>query len=190
MTKDYKNRARAGHRKKKKTKIALWKWLMVAVLIGFFVSFLVFLRNQDRTLEHKIKTPVPAKSKAKTKANKQSPILSSQPKFDFYNILPDQEIVIPESEIKIRKREEKLGKSKPGHYVIQAGSFRKYSQADTLKAQLALIGIESKIEIAKNNSTTWNRVKIGPFAKLSAVDTIRSKLRAHNIDTIIISAKK
>ncbi len=188
MTKDYKHRARSGNRKKKKNKIALWKWLLAAVLIGSFVSFLIFLRNQDRT-EHKIKTSIPAKSKAKTKAKKHIPVSTAKPKFDFYNILPEQEIVIPESEIKIRKREEKLGKAKPSHYVIQAGSFRKHSQADKLKAQLALIGVESKIEIAKNDSTTWNRVKIGPFSKLSVVDTIRIKLRENNIDTIIISTK-
>lgn len=187
MTRDYKHRARSGNRKTK-NKIALWKWLLAAILVGSFVSFLLFLRNQDKTQEQLVKTPIAAKSKSKSQKNTQATI--AHPKFDFYNILPEQEIVIPESEIKTRKREEQLGRAKPERYVIQAGSFRKHNQADKLKARLALLGIESKIETARSDSTVWNRVKIGPFTNLSKVDSIRSRLRKNNIDTIVVSLKK
>lgn len=189
MARDYKHRTYTRRSTKRQPNAALWKWLLAATLTGLFIAFLVFLGNEDRAKKHTstaLPTPAPGKKEPKKKA---IPTKFVKPEFDFYTILPEQEVIIPEAEIKTRRREEKFGKGKPGHYVIQAGSFRKLYEADKLKAQLALLGIAAKIESAKIGTTIWNRVKIGPYSNLTKIDSIRKRLKQNKIDTVVISAK-
>jgi len=93
--------------------------------------------------------------------------------------------VVPEYEIKTRTREERVGKAKEAHYVMQAGSFKTFKEADRLRAKLALMGIESKVEKAKVGSVNWYRVKMGPYAQTDSVNAIRARLRQNGIDVII-----
>lgn len=47
---------------------------------------------------------------------------------------------------------------------MQVGSFASNSEADELKARLAIIGIESEIvKVALPDGTLWHRVRIGPI---------------------------
>ena len=69
--------------------------------------------------------------------------------------------------------------------MMQAGSFRNNKDADRLKAKLALMGVESKIELAKIGDVNWYRVKIGPFLSMSAVETVRQRLRKNFIDAVV-----
>ena len=189
MPRDYKHRTYTRRRTKRQPNVAPWKWLLAATLTGLFIAFLVFLANEDRAQKHTTKalrTPAPQKKENKRKA---IPTKFVEPEFDFYTILPEQEVIIPEAEIKTRRREEKFGRAKPGHYVMQVGSFRKLYEADKLKAQLALLGIEANIESAKIGAAIWNRVKVGPYSSLSKIDSIRDRLRQNKIDAVVISAK-
>ena len=70
---------------------------------------------------------------------------------------------MPEYEIKTRTREERVGKAKETKYIMQAGSFKVFKEADELRAKLALMGIESKVEKAKVGSVTWKPGKNGPL---------------------------
>jgi cell division protein FtsN len=127
-----------------------------------------------------VKKPAPTSTK---------PIESTSPRFDFYQILPEMEIVIPEHEIEERRRLEGTGKSKPGTFIIQAGSFRKARQADTLKARLALLGIVSVVETVNQKGSIWHRVKSGPYTSFRKVDKIQNRLHHNNIDSIAIKLK-
>lgn len=197
MVRDYKKRAPKRYHSKQKEGVAGWKWLLAAVLVFGFGSFLYFLKDGSKapeTGETHLALPDPAKLKAeksikleKPKAKpKQGSKAESKPKFDFYTILPEKEVVVPEHEIKTRVREEHVGKAKTKRYMMQAGSFRDRKEADSLKAQLALMGIESKIEKAVVGDTTWNRVKIGPISQMASVNSIRSRLRANHIDVVVM----
>jgi cell division protein FtsN len=188
MTKDYKNRTsrKAHHRS---NGISIWRWLIAAALVGLLVAFLIFLRTPDQPAVETLAIPAPKKEANTTPVKKTSEPSPEKPRFEFYTILPELEVEIPETEIKMRKSEEKRGKVKPGSYVLQVGSFRKFSDADRLKAELAMLGIESNIESAKLDEITWNRVKIGPFTSMTAVDVVRKRLRQQHIDAIVMSAK-
>ncbi len=183
MPKDYKHRATS--RRKQNTKLPLWRYFSIAVLLGLFVIFLSILRDT--------KTPVTAKDKSTSVQTENSVVTKPREKkksrFEFYTLLPKQEVEVPESEIKTRKREEELGKARPGIYELQVGSFRNFAQADKLKAQLAFLGITSKIETAKIGTASWNRVKLGPYSSMSKADAVREKLRTDNIDSVVISKK-
>ncbi len=205
MARDYKHRVRSRYNVRQKQSVSWWKWLLAAVLILFFGGFLYFLKSgaptPPDTDEQRRKTlplpkpgtlkPVarPAKEKDKAAvAAKETGKNAEQesPKFDFYTILPEKEVVVPDHEIKTRTREERVGKAKNTQYIIQAGSFRNYKDADRMKAQLALMGIESKIEKATVGNAIWNRIKIGPFTKMSSVDDVRSRLRQNKIDVVVM----
>jgi len=73
-----------------------------------------------------------------------------------------------------------------GTYILQAGSFSTYSDADRRRAQLALQGIESTIQRVAIDNKTYHRVRIGPISDLDELNMLRSRLRAANIDVLRI----
>ena len=195
MSRDYKPRTQnkyAGQRRKKPG-IVLWRWMLITAIIIAFAVFLAYLWNSGSQ-------PINPQQISKTSPNKagsetavvakegQKPEVKPGPKipqFDFYTILPEKEVVVPEYEIKTRTREARVGKAKETHYVMQAGSFKTFKEADQLRAKLASMGIESKVQKAKVGSVNWYRVKMGPYAQTDSVNTIRARLRQKNIDVII-----
>jgi len=135
VSKDYKNRLRKP--------IPGWWWLVTGLLIGGFIVFLSNLQDSDEASTNKQRLPQQDVRIVKKITNPAiKPLSDSKPRFDFYQILPSLEVVIPEHEIEERRRLEGTGRSKPGTFIIQVGSFRTPQQADTLKARLALLGIE------------------------------------------------
>jgi len=193
MPRDYKDRA--GKAKKKpqpQTAVVWWKWLLIALLIALFVAFLVFLRSSSPETEKpkkRLATLSVAKQVKKIAKPKHQNKQPEEPRFDFYTILPETEIEVPDYEINTRSREERVGKAKASKYILQAGSFRNFVEADKLRARLALIGIESRVEKAKVGSVVWNRVKMGPYSRSSSVSLIKKRLKNNGIDAIVTEVK-
>jgi cell division protein FtsN len=203
MTRDYKpriqerkaqGRSAAARRQHfgRDNSIGLWRWILITALIIASVVFLVYLSTGTGSKQ------IPQTSQAidgKARAEKTATLMEEKkpeikpgpksPQFDFYTILPEKEVVVPEYEIKTRTREEQVGKAKSTHYIMQAGSFKSFKEADQLRARLALMGIESKVQKAKVGSVNWYRVKMGPFTQTASVNSIRSRLRQNGIDVII-----
>jgi cell division protein FtsN len=186
MARDYKHRAT---RKPARKPIPGWWWLITGIAVGCFVAFLASLDTQTASDNQVILKPAPKSQDVRTVKKAETKPLPSPPKprFDFYTILPDMEVIIPEHEIEERRRLENTGKGKPGNYLIQIGSFRKLSEADRLKAQLALLGVESEIEKVTIKGAIWYRVKSGPYGNFRAVDKIRNRLHNNQIDSIVIN---
>ncbi|TAK63522.1 SPOR domain-containing protein [Methylobacter sp.] len=192
MAKDYKHRTQnkntSSYRQNSKS-VGLWRWMLITALIISFVVFLVYLASSGS----KQVTPqqvVPVKPEAakveepvQEKKPEPGPVL---PQFDFYTILPEKEVIVPDYEINTRTREERVGQAKTASYILQAGSFKDFKDADSLRAKLALMGIESKVEKAKVGSVVWNRVKMGPYTQMTSVSTIRGRLRENGIDVIVM----
>lgn len=186
MARDYKHRAT---RKPSRKPIPGWWWLITGLVVGCFVAFLTTLETNPSDPSQVIRKPAPKMQDARavTKTEPKTLPAPPKPRFDFYTILPEMEVVIPEHEIEERRRLEYTGKGKPGNYLIQIGSFRKLSEADRLKAQLALLGVESTIEKVTIKGTIWHRVKSGPYGNFRAVDKIRNRLHNNQIDSIVIN---
>ncbi|MFW5444393.1 MAG: SPOR domain-containing protein [Methylococcaceae bacterium] len=193
MARDYKYRANQNRKKTQQTTVAWWKWALSALLIALFVYFLMFLRNSTPEVKQVqqtksisiVKKPKKTKQTLPKRQNKKP----EEPRFDFYTILPETEIVVPDYEINIRSREERLGKRKASKYIMQAGSFRNFAEADKLRARLALMGIESRVEKANIGAAVWNRVKLGPYTRSSSVSVIKKRLRNNGIDVIVTEVK-
>jgi cell division protein FtsN len=188
-----------------------WRWLLVAALIVGFVMALNAIgrivpeliagkpEEEKPPAEDKLKQevatkpPIPAepeKKEAEKLAAEQAPAEPEEPRYDFYTILPQAEVVVPDYEIKTRVREELVGKTKASKYVMQAGSFRESAEADRHKAKLALLGIESRVEKAKVGNVIWHRVKIGPYDNPSSVSTIKELLQKNGIGVIVTESGK
>ena len=76
--------------------------------------------------------------------------------------------------------------ARAGSYVLQVGSYRKFEEADRVRAQLALQGIESKVQRVSVDSDTWHRVRIGPISDLKTLDRVRQRLREAEMDVLVI----
>lgn len=107
-------------------------------------------------------------------------------RFDFYEMLPNFEVIIPEQEPDVAADIEPRAVVDPGIYVLQAGSFTSYADADRRRAELALQGIESNIQRVTIDDKTYHRVRIGPIDDLNELNILRSRLRAARIDVLRI----
>lgn len=174
--------------------VPLWRWGLVIILVGLFVYFLYSLFQMPvpeqptrltKPLARQTSTPA-----AKNKSVKK-PVVQDDIQYDFYTLLPEAEFVIPGHEVKTRKREELVGKTKLGvQYFVQVGAFRNHMDADRLKVKLIMMGFLPKIEKAVIGSTTWYRVKMGPYNKLTSVDAIQSRLKTNKIEALVLEVKK
>jgi cell division protein FtsN len=169
--------------------------MIAGLLIGSFVSFLMYLKigGQGAGSEPSatVSMSVPEQRAPQPPAPKAEPIPPPpKPRFEFYRVLPRMEVVVPEAEIKGRPKQGVKQVEEPGTYLLQAGSFRSFEQADRLKAQLALLGLETTIQSAAINAQeTWHRVRVGPFHDLDDLHEVRVQLKEHGIDAILIRVK-
>lgn len=166
----------------------------MGLIVGLFVAFLVFLQMRPQQPESQvIPLEKPAESDTReVRKVKQKPIPPPpKPRFDFYNLLPEMEVIVPEQEIKgTPSREGVKQVKKPGTYLLQAGSFRSRQQADQLRAKLALLGLETSIQsVSVNSKQAWHRVRVGPFNNLRDLNAARSLLKKNGVDAILIRLK-
>lgn len=198
MPRDYKHRTSAPRRRRGKRKSPPgWLWLLAGLGIGLFVAFLFYLQQKpgtpaQATAQHSQPVEVPAKGQDAREVRKPAakivpPPPPAKPRFDFYTILPEMEVPVPEDEITGKAREGVPQVEAPGTYLLQAGSFRTHEQADQLKAKLALLGLQAEIQtVTINNQETWHRVRVGPFTDLTALNTARARLKENNLDAILL----
>jgi cell division protein FtsN len=109
----------------------------------------------------------------------------NEPRFDFYEILPQFEVVVPE-EKPTRPVARTQPVEEPGSYVLQAGSFNALADADRLKARIALLGIESRIQRVEIDDNVFHRVRIGPISNLDQLNRVRRQLRDAQLETMLI----
>lgn len=160
-----------------------WAWALAGLALGLFVAFLVYL-NENRP-------PAPASTAANQRSTAPKPAApdgdQQRPRFDFYTILPEQEVVVPENPQEDERAAQERGQAQ---YLLQAGSFRTLEQADTLRARLALLGVEASIETVRmKEGDTWHRVRVGPFNSVRAIAKIQERLRRQEIQTLRVKIK-
>ena len=113
--------------------------------------------------------------------------------YDFFTVLPEIEVVVPGREIEQRARQaEATPDAAPpaagnGPYLLQVGSFRSQDDAESLRAQLALLGLSARIQTVTVDNSTWHRVRVGPFADARATDEARRRLQANGLESMVLS---
>jgi cell division protein FtsN len=113
--------------------------------------------------------------------------VKEEPRFDFYEILPQYEVLVPEEvETVARPVAPSAPVAAPGSYVLQTGSFRSHADADRMQASLALLGVESGIQKVAIGDGEFHRVRIGPVSNLDELNRIRTVLRQAGIESLMM----
>jgi cell division protein FtsN len=183
MPRDYKQRRRT-----RKQPTPGWVWLLTGLTIGLCVALFVHLRHTTS-----LPTAEPVATRAAKPASQQAEEtaeLEPAPEsgFDFYTMLPGLEVVVPEEDMRPRGTGNATPAPQlaPGRYWIQAGSFRRYQDADRRKAELALLGFPSGIQAVTLDGQTWHRVRIGPLPDAAQAETTRRRLADSGIGALAV----
>ena len=118
-------------------------------------------------------------------ATRKPPAPEATNRFEFYDMLEDAEVKVPVQANPVRPAAPPPI-SRPGTYVIQAGAFPNFADADRVKARLALLGVASLIQTAEANGSVFHRVRIGPIENLNEINRLRTRLRQNGIEYQVI----
>ncbi len=117
-----------------------------------------------------------SKSAAAKKQSQKKPaakIEAEKPKLEFYSVLPG-DTTAPKN-------------TGTGPFVLQAGSFSEFRDADRQKARLALMGLEARIEaVSADEGGARYRVRLGPYHTKKDLDAARAKLDKKGIEATLI----
>lgn len=165
-----------------------WVWMTFGLAIGLSVALAIYMKDFSRDESPQPVAARQAEPRSFVDDNGESEQKAEAPqrRFDFYDVLPEFEVVIPEQEPDVTKDTEPRAVAEPGEYILQAGSFTRYEDADRRRAELAMQGIESRIQRVAIDDRTYHRVRIGPIDDLEELNVLRSRLRQANIDVLRI----
>lgn len=166
-----------------------WVWMLIGLVIGLGIAAVLYLQGADRSPDLSALFGEPA---GETVAPTPSPVerdpvpRDDEPRFRYYELLPEDEIRVPES-----------GRDAPAPtvppatspregepVVLQTGSFRRFAQADEMKARLTLLGLDPQVHEVELQGETWYRVYLGPFSDEDRVRQALERLRTENIEAL------
>ena len=187
-------------------------WFLVGALVGAAVTWASI--GRDPTAEQ-VRATVGRTVGHPIGIGESAP--APKPKFEFYTLLPEMEVVVPDEEFDkpqpvpsepaaedgaAGSRESQATDAEPeqaaepapdsGHYVLQVASFRSMKEAEGLRAKLALLGFEPVVQsVAVNSDENWFRVRIGPYTDRDSLEGARIRLRADGYDNpLVVLVKK
>ncbi|MFZ1392074.1 MAG: SPOR domain-containing protein [Dokdonella sp.] len=174
-----------------------WIWLGVGVLLGLIVA-MVFLGSDWAPMLRKKTGPQP-NPEAVAPRETDPPLVEAKDKprknYDFYSVLPEMEVVIPDAEISAKARAEAAQApansatppvSVDARYLLQVGSYPSAKAADEVKAKLAILGFVAQVYPVTINGKTWNRVRLGPYASASDLETAKASLSDNGFNAIAL----
>jgi cell division protein FtsN len=194
-----------------------WVWMLIGVALGVLALAAWQLRDRWNPKDGFLPTPDPdAHAPAQTSEDPiaPAPVERPKPKYDFYVLLEEAEVVIPDADLAEQAEAEArraaaaeaaaaaaaaspAGTSPTppitpidpvtappavGSYVLQAGAFRSESDAEALKARIALTGEVARVEPADIKGNRVFRVRMGPYASAGTLSAAKQALVAHGID--------
>lgn len=201
--------------KKQPAGIPLWVWVFSGLCLTFVVAAGVYIfgRPVDRQAIEISGVPAVDEPMAGGKEEQAEPEQPTIPgaRFDFYQMLPNSGDMISRGahtgdtgggasasapEPTPAPEPEPAPETQPspvptvhaaGRYVIQAGSFLEYSDANQREARLALLGIRAKIHKATlADGRTVFRVRTLPTTSLEALNDTLQTLNENNIGTLVV----
>lgn len=245
MTKDYAKRPRrtatrnSRHQPTRK-QLPGWLWMIGGILVGTLVMSVVNHGGSPRPVSVAEESPLP-------EINDDTP----KPRFDFYTLLKESEVIVPDEPIapatpvevplpsvepdsdtatavaardtpqpatsqpvpdtaarsaepaplpadtKPATEPEKVVTSAPQPvppsevYLLQAGSFKSATDADTLRAKLLMLNMQARVETVNlKPGETWHRVQVGPFSNTQSLADARNTLQQNGIASIQVQKKR
>jgi cell division protein FtsN len=200
MNRDYKNSGTAASSGRGSP---MWVGILIGLLVGLCIALGValyinkganpFLQQKQKSAEKATEKSVePQKEAPETSktvasaADKHTRNSEGKPRFDFYKILPGTEEAVTDKEFK---------RAAPAAtkevYFLQVAAFQSPSDADNLKARLALAGIEAQIQTATlPDGQVWHRVRVGPFLNQDELGKSRAALKQNRMEANLIKVRE
>jgi cell division protein FtsN len=194
MSKDYKP---ATQKNSSSRGSPFFTGLLIGLLlgVGLSVSLTMYLKGADSPFADKKanKSNIEANATKATKSKiteknvlpqTENADATAKPdnKYDFYTILPETESTVTEQEIKNNTQT-----VKKDNYFLQVGAFPDETDADNMKAKLALQGFEAVVQTATiPDKGTWHRVRVGPLNDVAQINKIREELTTNGFNTDLI----
>jgi cell division protein FtsN len=126
-----------------------------------------------------------------------SGVEEAKPRFEFYKVLTDkQELNSADSAPKTSEKPPKAEKpavtekapetkspAQAKANYLQAGAFASSSDAENLKANLAMKGIEAHVQtVTIPGKGVWHRVRVGPFSSEQEMNNVRGTLKLNGME--------
>jgi len=189
-----------------RSNVPAWVWLFTGAVLGAFVMFLVYLSGvppQTSTIAANFES---GENESTGEGAKQEDQNIPKPRFDFYQLLKESEVVINngrENSDNTNRTSGNRQNTKPNNppnnldsnqtsheYVLQVGSFQNPEDADRLRAELILLNLEVKTETVKvRNAEIWHRVLVGPFSSRDTMERARTTLASHDINSLLTQTR-
>lgn len=164
--KDYVARGRAAKKAPPPPAPSL-PWVRIVVTVTLLAGFAFFL--------YSIKGSAPPSSGSahKPSVSAEDPLPEMpEEQWDYPELLDD------ELEVEVAEQE------KPARpYLMQCGSFRQKSQAEEMRARIAMQGLESQVRASQGKNGLWHRVILGPYDGKRPAERDRHGLRRIGITT-------
>lgn len=191
MSRDY---VKSGNKKNKRSskskpqpkQVKRLPWFIFGLLTGLSFIYGNTMKDWANELLKEAAPSLVKKQPAKKKEQKKPDV-----RFDFYTVLPEMEVVVPDRKTATITDKSLPQVEQPGTYILQTGSFKTMKDADKLKAKLALLGFNPSIQtVTINNKDTWHRVRVGPFDNLAKLNNARTKLSENKIASVLLKIRK
>ena len=184
---------------------------------GIFVGMLVGVAMAAGVAWYLVKAPSPFTNKEQPTAAKSQPDSAKpatpvapgtatekpaaapgdgKPRFEFYKVLTDKEkatVNVPAEKPKpIVNLQQPSNKTTPAYepQILQAGSFSTVSDAEKLKAKLAMLGVVANIQTATiPDKGVWYRVRLGPYKSADDLNRASNFLKQNGVDSTPMRAQ-
>ena len=181
-----------------------WVWMLFGLGLGLLVAVGVYVRSPHAPAAAAGAVPAPTaprdkkaepreRQAAKPATPQAQQAAEDDKRFQFYDILPQFQVVVPRSEPRngtAPAAARAAAVQQPGRYLLQAGSFSTPAEADRLQATLALRGIESRVQHATVDGNAFYRVQIGPIDELDALNRTRRQLLDAGIEALPLKLRE
>ena len=198
MNRDYKNVGTARNTAQSGNPMGVG--ILIGLLLGLCIALGValYINKGVNPFAQKQKQPdaakeAPAREPAKSATSAEKPgkpgetaATQTKPRFDFYKILPGTEEAVTDKEFR-----RAAPASVKEVYFLQVAAFQNPSDADNMKARLALAGIEAQIQTATlPDGQVWHRVRVGPLRGQDELSKSRTALKENNIEPNLIKVRE
>jgi cell division protein FtsN len=144
-----------------------WLWLAIGLSVGAFVVFLMKLEPGGDDIK-RVRADAKAAKIAEANKTPPSPTAPVKPKYDFYTLLPESEVIVPNEAVP----------EKTPPPVVAPVTPEQAAKIDTARAQAALSGLTPPPPppVVKPAPVTQFFLQAGSFRKKEDADKVRAQI--------------
>lgn len=180
-------------------------WFLFGVSAGLFLAFsaLVYyssfdlalvlkhggMKKDSATMHAKVTAPIveavqPVKvvQAAKPMPVKPAPVSKPKPKYEFYKMLKQEQVLKKPSKTTVQPVQSKLSDG----YYLKVGAFKSTKEAQALREKLIAAGYDAAVRKVVINGVNWDRVVLGPYSTIKEAYSTQSQLKVEHYQAVLL----